>query len=323
MISRSKGRSATASAAYRAGARIDDLQTGEVHDYRRKSGVRESEIIVPDQAPAWMTNRSKLWNAVESAERRKDAQVAREIELALPKELDARRQAELIHGWISREVTPFGIVADVSIHDAVSGNGEPQPHAHVMMTTRHIDESSSGFGRKAREWDDRGMLAHWRESWSAHVNDALKRTGHRGVGVDHRTLAAQRMSARSRGDTKRVRDLSREPEPKVGPSAMAMERRGLATERGGLRRQVHEGNERIVGIMHSLQRLAGHVREIRRHVSSSEKTSESTEHARGHGDDGARTGNGDDEVEAAVRAEFERPKPPGRRRDRRRRQRER
>uniref|UniRef100_UPI0030095BFF MobA/MobL family protein n=2 Tax=Gammaproteobacteria TaxID=1236 RepID=UPI0030095BFF len=85
IISRKNGYSAVASAAYRSGSLMLDERTGLTHDYTRKSGVAEAVILTPATAPAWCTNRAELWNAVEKAERRKNSQLAREIELAIPR----------------------------------------------------------------------------------------------------------------------------------------------------------------------------------------------------------------------------------------------
>ena len=116
-ISRSAGRSATAAAAYRAGVEIADERTGEVHDYRRKGGVESADIVLPDGAPEWATNRGALWNAAEKAEKRKDACVAREYEVALPAELspaERRRLAPAFAGQtgkitFQKKVTSFHI----------------------------------------------------------------------------------------------------------------------------------------------------------------------------------------------------------------------
>jgi hypothetical protein len=89
-VSRSSGRSATALAAYRAAERIEDRRTGETHDYARKGGVESADIVLPDNAPTWASDRAALWNAAELAEKRKDACVAREYEVALPSELSSR-----------------------------------------------------------------------------------------------------------------------------------------------------------------------------------------------------------------------------------------
>ena len=96
VISRSAGRSATASAAYRAAEKIQDIKTGEIHDYRKKKGVDEKFILAPNSAPNWVYNRAKLWNEVERVERRINSQLAREIQLAIPRELNRNQQIELV-----------------------------------------------------------------------------------------------------------------------------------------------------------------------------------------------------------------------------------
>jgi ATP-dependent exoDNAse (exonuclease V) alpha subunit len=136
-----------------------DGRTGAVHDYTRKSDIRHSEIMAPEAAPEWSLDRPALWSAVEAAERRKDAQLAREAQLALPRELDADRQIALLRSFVRDEFVSRGMVADFSLHDHTGSDG--QPHAHVMLTMRSIDET--GFGLKVRDWNSDELLVHWRE----------------------------------------------------------------------------------------------------------------------------------------------------------------
>ena len=134
------------------------------------------------------------------------------------------------------------MVADFAVHDVRARDGGRQPHAHVMTTTRAIDATRPlGFGGKVRAWDDRAVVLEWREAWAGHVNAALERarTPER---VDHRTLEAQRLEAVAAGDFDRAAELDREPEPKVGFRAWALEREGVATERGDMLRSVQERN---------------------------------------------------------------------------------
>ena len=163
VISRSGGRSATASAAYRAAEKIKDIRTGEIHDYRKKKGVDEKFILAPDFAPEWVHNRAKLWNEVERVERRKDSQVAREIKLAIPAELNRTQQLELVKEFATDEFVSQGMVADVSLHELSSHN----PHAHIMLTMRKIDEE--GFKKKKnRDWNKRELLEKQRADWSSY-----------------------------------------------------------------------------------------------------------------------------------------------------------
>lgn len=156
VIGRSAGRSSVAAAAYRAGERITDERTGHVHDYTKRQDI-EREIITPEGAPAWMQERARLWNAVEAVEKRKDAQVARELNIALPKELTPEQQREMVHRYVKEEMVSKGMVADVAIHR----NDPNNPHAHIMTTMR--DVSPEGFGTKNREWNRTEQLEEWRE----------------------------------------------------------------------------------------------------------------------------------------------------------------
>src|SRR5690242_10484850 len=264
VISRGGARSALASAAYRAAERLVELgrdaitsavgaaayrsgaelagDGGQAFDFSRKRGVVHSEIVLPEGAPVWMGDRERLWNAVEASERRKDARLARETQLALPRELDREAQLGLVRDFVAEQMVGRGMVADFAIHDVRARDGGRQPHAHVMTTTRAIDPARPlGFGGKVRAWDDKAMLLEWREAWADHVNAALElaRTPER---VDHRTLEARRLEAAAAGDFDRAAELDREPEPKVGFRAWALEREGVATERGDMLRSVQERN---------------------------------------------------------------------------------
>ncbi|MDE8347096.1 MAG: MobA/MobL family protein [Acidocella sp.] len=207
VISRAAGRSAIAAAAYRAGERLRDERTGQMHDYSRKAYVEYREIMAPETAPAWMQDRAALWSGVEAAEKRKDAQLAREVHFALPRELDRMERVELIRDFCQREFVARGMIADVAIHNPSGRDGGEQPHAHVMLTTRVL--TGEGFGAKDRDWNDKALYEGWRAGWAEHANRALERVGSR-ERIDHRSFAA--------------RGIDREPEPKLGPKAARLER---------------------------------------------------------------------------------------------------
>lgn len=184
VIKRSAGRSSTAAAAYRAGERIKDERTNEVHDYTRKSGVDHSEILAPKGSPDWVYDRSRLWNEVEKAEKRKDAQVAREFEVAIPKELPPDQAREMVRAFVQEQFVDRGMVADICHHHSEGEN----PHAHILLTMREI--GPDGFGQKQREWNRPEVLQAWRQSWEDHANSALARAGSR-ERIDSRSLEAQ------------------------------------------------------------------------------------------------------------------------------------
>ena len=133
IISRGKGRSAVACAAYRSGTKLTDLATGKVFDYSNKPGVIFSEVLLPENAPAvFAADRNILWDAVESKETRSDAQLAREVEVALPCEFTRQEQIDTVREYIMKNFVREGMCADWVLHDKGDGN----PHAHIMLTTR-------------------------------------------------------------------------------------------------------------------------------------------------------------------------------------------
>lgn len=216
IIQRSHGRSALAAAAYRAGERIADQRTGQVHDYSRRHGVVHSEILLPDGASRFLGNREVLWNLVERLEGRKDAQLAREINLALPHELDADQRRKLLLNFVREAFVGRGMVADVAIHAPVPEKGDHphNHHAHILLTLRQA--TAAGLRSvKTREWNSDKLLAEWRAVWAEHQNLALERAGIL-ERVDHRTLEAQREGALQRGDRLLAASLRRKPEIHVG-----------------------------------------------------------------------------------------------------------
>ncbi|MGI4744737.1 MAG: Ti-type conjugative transfer relaxase TraA [Janthinobacterium lividum] len=139
IVSRASGRSAVAAAAYRAAEELEDALTARIHDYTAKTGVVHSEILLPDGAPARLLDRSVLWNEVEATERRKDAQLARDIEIALPRELSQAEAIALVRDFVSEQFVAHGMVADLNVHWGTTAGGEDQPHAHVMLTMRRFE----------------------------------------------------------------------------------------------------------------------------------------------------------------------------------------
>lgn len=192
VLSRSQGRSSVAAAAYRAGEKLANARDGMEHDYSKRVGVVSSEILLPAGAPAYLADRETLWNTVEAAEKRKDAQVAREVQLALPHELGAHQRAELVRGFVQAQFVDRGMVADVAIHAPGVKGDTRNHHAHVLLTTRAV--SPDGFEGKNREWNAKDLLASWRSEWADEVNAALERYDivER---VDHRSLEDQREAA--------------------------------------------------------------------------------------------------------------------------------
>jgi Ti-type conjugative transfer relaxase TraA len=186
VVQRAKGESSVAGAAYRSGSRIYEESTGITHDYTYKRGVEYSEILAPDGAPPWVFDRHTLWNTVEAAEKRKDAQVAREIEVGLPIELERNEQVALLRDFVNREFIAKGMVADIGIHRDNPNN----PHSHILLTTR--DLTPEGFGPKNRSWNATQQLLNWRRGWADVTNEHLIEAG-LGVRIDHRSYREQKL----------------------------------------------------------------------------------------------------------------------------------
>ncbi len=195
VIQRSRGRSATAAAAYRAGTRIVDHRTDETHDYRRRAGVVATALF----GPAGMLDgggREAAWNAAERAERRRDSVVAREMTVALPAELSAGERAALARDFAAQLAREEGVLVDLAIH-APSRRGDARNHhAHCLFSTRAatVDGERVTFGAKTAVWDHKvsgGLrLKTWRARFEAVTNDHLARAGAT-VRIDMRALADQ------------------------------------------------------------------------------------------------------------------------------------
>ncbi len=224
VISRSQGRSATAASAYRSGEKLTDERTGLVHDYTHKKDIVYSEIFLPDNAPEIFKNREVLWNAVEIAEKRKDAQLAREFTVSLPRELTIKENKNLISEFVNAEFVKLGMIADVCFHNDEKPDGERQPHAHIMLTLREVTQD--GFGQKVRTWNAKENLLLWREAWASAVNQHLALNGH-DKQIDHRSYEAQ--------------GIGLEPQYKIGP-VIAKERLARLADH---QRIARENGERI------------------------------------------------------------------------------
>ena len=188
VISRSQGRSAVASAAYRSAEKLVDERYDKVHDYTYKADVVHTEILLPEGAPDWMIHRAVLWNAVERVEKRKDAQLAREIQVSLPRELTLSQNIELTREFVQIQFVNRGMVVDLCIHNDKTQEGEAQPHAHILLTLREVH--SEGFGPKVRAWNAKENLLLWREAWAETANRHLALHGY-DLQIDHRSYQAQ------------------------------------------------------------------------------------------------------------------------------------
>jgi Ti-type conjugative transfer relaxase TraA len=231
VISRANGSSAVASAAYRSASELHDERLGRAHDFSNKAGVIHSEVLLPKDAPERLLNRTTLWNEVEAGEKRKDAQLAREVEFSIPREMSEKQGVSLARDFVEKEFVKRGMVADLNVHWDKAKDGSPKPHAHVMLAMREV--GPEGFGKKVRDWNSTELLKGWREAWAAHVNERMAELGLEGR-VDHRSYADQ--------------GIELEPQHKIGPAGMRRLDRGEDAERADDHRRIaRENGEKIVG----------------------------------------------------------------------------
>ncbi len=241
-ISRSSGRSAVAAAAYRAGEELTNERDGITHDFTRRRDVSFAEIVLPEGSDAaWAKDRSALWNAAEAAEKRKDARVAREFEVALPHELDAEHHQGLAKAFGQHLANTYGVAVDVAIHEPHGKTDVRNHHAHLLLTTRQVEKD--GLGEKSlierdNKWlkakgltNSHQQLREVREAWAGLTNQHLEMAGH-DVQIDHR-------SQQDRG-------LEIAPTEHMGVHATQMERRGMAVNRTRLDQEMAQRNADLI-----------------------------------------------------------------------------
>lgn len=189
ILKRSEGKSSVYLSAYQNREKTIDNRTGAIWDYSKKEGFFGSTILSPAGTPAdLVADSASLWNAVEAAENRKDAQLCRYLDIAIPKELDDGQKKQLVLDYCQENFVDYGMIADIAFHDLNSHN----PHAHVMLTLRTI--SPAGFGNKEREWNKKENIEAWRENWEVIANGRLKKYGHKSR-IDSRSLEEQKEEA--------------------------------------------------------------------------------------------------------------------------------
>ena len=269
IVSRGKGKSAVAAAAYRSGEKLTNEWDGMTHDYTRKGGVVHTEILLPPNAPPSFSDRSTLWNSVELYEKAGNAQLAREIDAALPIELSREEQIRLVREYCSSQFVSRGMCVDFAIHDTDSGN----PHCHIMLTMRPLDERGAWAAKSKKEydldengerirlpsgrykthkvdltgWNDKGNALLWRKAWADISNVYLERAGSP-ERIDHRSNAE--------------RGIDELPTVHMGVAACQMEKKGVATEKGELNRNIQKANRLIREIRAQIGKLKEWIGEL-------------------------------------------------------------
>ena len=267
IISRGKGKSAVASAAYISGEKIKNEWDGVTHDYTKKQGVISKEIFLPDHAPKEYKDRKTLWNSVELFEKNSNAQLARNFIISLPKELSIEENKKMIEEYIQTNFVKEGMIVDLAIHDE-SREGNQNIHAHIMTIVRPINEDGT-WGQKSKKeyildekgekvlnkngkpktrkveltsWNDKGNVEKWRENFSNLCNKYLERVGAE-KRVDHRSFKRQNSDYL--------------PTIHLGSAASAMERKGIETDKGNYNREIRKYNNLVKTIKEEIKTLKG------------------------------------------------------------------
>jgi len=196
-IKRSDGQSAVGSAAWRARETLYDERLGKNHRYAHFKDLADSEILIPENAPEMFKDRATLWNEVERVEKRKDSQLARTVELALPVELNMEQRMTLLREFAQTAFVDLGMIADIALIA-----DDANPHATIMLTMREV--TRNGFGFKDKSWNDRSNVYKWRKTWADIQNKKLEEAGF-DVRVDHRSYLE--------------RGIDLEPQIKIGYAA--------------------------------------------------------------------------------------------------------
>ncbi|OTG49668.1 MobQ family relaxase [Streptococcus agalactiae] len=283
IISRGKGKSAIAASAYRSGEKIKNEYDGIVHDFTRKDGIVHTEILLPQNAPQEFSDRGTLWNSVEKIEKSKNSQLAREIEVALPKELDREKQINLVREYVKENFVDVGMCVDIALHDKNDGN----PHAHILLTMRPLNEDKT-WGAKSRkeyildekgekvklkngnyktrkintvDWNEQDKAEHWRKAWADITNKYLAENSIQEK-VDHRSYQRQ--------------CIEQIPTIHLGVSATQMEKKGIATDRGNINREIKHQNMILREISRRIKALLNWIRGIGKEEKTENENTKST-----------------------------------------------
>ena len=269
IISRGKSKSAVAASAYRSGEKIKNEYDSIVHDFTRKGGIAHTEILLPQNAPQEFSDRGTLWNSVEKIEKSKNSQLAREIEIALPKELNREKQIELVREYVKENFVKVGMCADIALHDKNDGN----PHAHILLTMRPLNEDKTWGAKSKKEyildengekvklkngnyktrkintvdWNEQDKAEEWRKTWADITNKYLEENSIQEK-VDHRSYQRQ--------------GIEEIPTIHLGVSASQMEKKGIATDRGNINREIRKQNRLLQEIKLRIKALLNWIRGI-------------------------------------------------------------
>lgn len=266
IVTRSKGASVIAKAAYNARDKLNDEHYGKVHDYSKKEDLVFSKIFLPEHISKEFSDREYLWNSVEKIEKSKNSQLARNLLFTLPRELNEEDRIKLISEFIEENFTSKGMIADCNIHNPLASDNEEQPHAHILLTLREIDKqgkwkpkcrkeyildengekiklkSGNYKSRKVNlnDWNEPDKAKEWRENFSKKANEYLEKNG-----------------IVKRIDPRTFEEQGREELPQIhlGTASYQMEKKGIKTERGNHNRKIIAFNLEFKKLKEELSKL--------------------------------------------------------------------
>ena len=261
-VKRSAGQSVIESAAYRAGERLYSERYGEYSDYTRKGGVVYTEILLPPHAPREYADRQTLWNAVEAAERGKNAQLAYSFDIALQNEFALEENIALARRFLLDNFVSRGMIADFAVHRPDKAGGIENPHFHVLCPTRPLNPDSSWGAKQRRvyrkdgkfdavpttDWGKPETLEEWREAWAKLCNTKFKDRGLE-CRIDHRSYEKQ--------------GIDQAPTVHEGVAVRQMEAKGIATDKGERNRWIRSANAMLRTLREKIKAMTVWLEEIR------------------------------------------------------------
>ncbi len=276
IISRGKGQSCMASCAYYAGEKkYSEYECCWKYPHSSPARVKWVEVMLPPNAPRAYADPQTLWNAVDAAETSVNAQTARSMLFALPRELTDEQNLALVRDFCQKEFVDKGMICNFFYHDKGDGN----PHVHIMLTLRAMDENGKWLpksknvyaldenGNRIRtpngswkrvkvntvDWNERRYGEIWRQDWATAQNAALEAAG-RAERVDMRSLERQGVEDRL-------------PQKHLGPTASALERKGVSSERGDENRKIISVNKMLASLQKTVREIGTWLDELRKAVS--------------------------------------------------------
>lgn len=271
IIQRSKGKSAVAGAAYQAGEKLFSEYDQKHKDYRKKEGVIYTEIMLPPHAPPEYADRERLWNAVEAVENQWNSQLARRFVLALPREVPNELYLQMVHDYCNQFFVSKGMIVDFALHDPDPPGHNP--HCHVMLTMRAMDEQGKWLAksRKIYDLDENGERIRLPSgNWKSHKEDTVDwneqyhgqewRTGWESVQNRYLEMVNSPVRVDLRSYEKQGLDII--PTVHMGPAVTQMERRGIQTNIGNLNRDIKAENSLMNSIRSTIKNLRNWIADI-------------------------------------------------------------